>query len=379
MTNSSAVLLRASPRVESVRCRADLGRSQRVVIKAGTSTLFGADGYPSLCRISQIVESISTLRRAGREVIFVSSGAVAMGRCAMRQQDATSVSTLRSNVFAAAGFSRLMALYHMLFSQLDTTVSDILVTKDDFGCAERRANLHDVLNNLLCHGIVPIVNENDVITAGTHRSTDPFTDNDGLAALVASQMNADLMILLTDVDGLYDRPPSETGARLIITYPGEAAFASIQFGAKSSVGRGGMQAKIEYPGEAAFASIQFGAKSSVGRGGMQAKIEAAMRAIDWGVPAVMVTNGAKPGAIQSVFNGTMSGTLFVEDPTPILEHEKANDVGLAVAQAHQCRDASRPLVDLTEGAANMSLLVVDAACHASDPPRDAHARVTHAR
>uniref|UniRef100_A0A7S1LG93 Aspartate/glutamate/uridylate kinase domain-containing protein n=1 Tax=Neobodo designis TaxID=312471 RepID=A0A7S1LG93_NEODS len=361
--NPALLHKRDSPRLDSVRCRADLGRAQRVVIKAGTSTIVDSDGYPSLRRISQIAEDVCAIRRAGREVIFVSSGAVGVGRNTLRRQAILGSSAfdrlhrteerapIGPNVLAAAGSASLMTLYQTLFSQLDTTVSELLLTKHDFETADRKENLSNALDNLLLHGIVPIVNENDAVTAGSRKSGDPFNDNDGLAALVASQMNADLMILLTDVDGLYDRPPSEPSARLIPTYPGEAAFASIQFGAKSSVGRGGMQAKIE----------------------------AAMRAIDWGVPAVMVTNGAKPGAIQSVFNGTMSGTLFVEDPTPILEHEKANDVGLAVAQAHQCRDASRPLVDLTEGAANMSLLVVDAACHASDPPRDAHARVTHAR
>lgn len=350
MLNPSLLHKRDSPRLENVRCRADLGRAQRVVIKAGTSTIVDADGYPSLRRISQIAEDICAIRRTGREVIFVSSGAVGVGRNTLRRQAILGSSAfdrlhrteeqlpMGANVLAAAGSASLMTLYQTLFSQLDTTVSELLLTKHDFDIPDRKENLANALDSLLLHGIVPIVNENDAVTAGSRRSGDPFNDNDGLAALVAAQMNADVLVLLTDVDGLYDRPPSEPAAQLISTFPGEA-------------------------------SIQFGAKSSVGRGGMEAKIDAARRALDWGVPAVVVTSGAKPNAITQVFEGKRVGTLFVEDPAPVIAAEMADNVGPAVAeQARACRDGSRALVNLTS---DERQAVLHAVADALDANRDA--------
>lgn len=350
MLNPSLLHKRDSPRLENVRCRADLGRAQRVVIKAGTSTIVDADGYPSLRRISQIAEDICAIRRTGREVIFVSSGAVGVGRNTLRRQAILGSSAfdrlhrteeqlpMGANVLAAAGSASLMTLYQTLFSQLDTTVSELLLTKHDFDIPDRKENLANALDSLLLHGIVPIVNENDAVTAGSRRTGDPFNDNDGLAALVAAQMNADVLVLLTDVDGLYDRPPSEPAAQLISTFPGEA-------------------------------SIQFGAKSSVGRGGMEAKIDAARRALDWGVPAVVVTSGAKPNAITQVFEGKRVGTLFVEDPAPVIAAEMADNVGPAVAeQARACRDGSRALVNLTS---DERQTVLHAVADALDANRDA--------
>ena len=351
MLNPSLLHKRDSPRLENVRCRADLGRAQRVVIKAGTSTIVDADGYPSLRRISQIAEDICAIRRTGREVIFVSSGAVGVGRNTLRRQAILGSSAfdrlhrteeqlpMGANVLAAAGSASLMTLYQTLFSQLDTTVSELLLTKHDFDIPDRKENLANALDSLLLHGIVPIVNENDAVTAGSRRSGDPFNDNDGLAALVAAQMNADVLVLLTDVDGLYDRPPSEPAAQLITTFP------------------------------AGEASIQFGAKSSVGRGGMEAKIDAARRALDWGVPAVVVTSGAKPNAITQVFEGKRVGTLFLENPEPVIAAEMADNVGPAVAeQARACRDGSRALVNLTS---DERQTVLHAVADALDANRDA--------
>jgi delta-1-pyrroline-5-carboxylate synthetase len=320
---------RKSPRLDNIRSRADLTRAQRIVVKAGTSTVVDEDGYPSLRRISQIAEDISTLRRAGREVIFVSSGAVGIGRNVVRRQQVLASSafdrlhrsdSLRvgNNGLAAAGQASLMTLYQTLFSQLDITVSELLLTKHDFETDDRKENLSDALETLMLHGIVPIVNENDAVTANSKREGNPFTDNDGLAALVASQLNADLLILLTDVEGLYDRPPTEPAARLIETFP-----------------KGDL-------------TLQFGPKSSVGRGGMQAKIEAATRAIDWGVPAVVVTSSKMPGSIRQVLEGKQIGTLFVEDPDTVIELARRDDVRPAVEkQAVAARAGSRALIALS--------------------------------
>ena len=343
---------RSSPRLDNIRSRVDLKRAQRIVIKAGTSTIVDEDGYPSLQRVSQIAEDICALRRSGRDVIFVSSGAVGVGRNVLRRQQilassafdrlhrADESTTLRGGGLAAAGQASLMTLYQTLFAQLDITVSEMLLTKHDFETEDRKENLSDALESLLLHGIVPIVNENDAVTANSRRNGDPFADNDGLAALVAKHLNADMLLLLTDVDGLFDRPPTEPGARLITTFPGAKDL-----------------------------ELTFGPKSSVGRGGMQAKIEAAQRAVDWGVPAVVVTSGRKQHAIQQVVNGEQAGTLFVEDPDTLIMLERASDQKPAVAaQAHAARAGSRALLDLTTEERSAILTAV---AQALDANRDA--------
>jgi delta-1-pyrroline-5-carboxylate synthetase len=146
---------------------------------------------------------------------------------------------------AAAGQLGLMSLYETLFNQYDIATSQLLVTAFDFTSPERRRNIQFVISQLLRLGVVPLINENDAVSAnqGYQLFGNSFADNDSLASLVSIEMSAQLLILLTDVQGVYDRPPNEVGAKLINVFQRDT---SLKIGDKSLQGRGGMGAKGAY-------------------------------------------------------------------------------------------------------------------------------------
>eukprot|EP00640_Fibrocapsa_japonica_P000562 CAMPEP_0113934762 /NCGR_PEP_ID=MMETSP1339-20121228/2036_1 /TAXON_ID=94617 /ORGANISM="Fibrocapsa japonica" /LENGTH=762 /DNA_ID=CAMNT_0000936685 /DNA_START=111 /DNA_END=2399 /DNA_ORIENTATION=- /assembly_acc=CAM_ASM_000762 len=271
---------------------------QRIVVKAGTSTLSSGDGHVSLTRISAIVEQISELVHQGKQVILVSSGAVGLGRN-MLQRATVLNSSMRQMVrgnsgvpeghgskhydsaCAAAGQLNLMSLYETLFRQLDISASQLLLTAADLETPERRQNVQYAVNTLLQLGIVPIVNENDAVSANQgYLPSGVFSDNDGLAAIIARELNAQLLVLLTDVDGVYDKPPDQADARIISTFHPDTKYEA-------------------------------GPKSSVGRGGMVAKVDSAQKAVEAGVQGVVIVNGSDPSAVTRVCRGEQIGTLFV--------------------------------------------------------------------
>jgi delta-1-pyrroline-5-carboxylate synthetase len=182
---------------------------------------------------------------------------------------------------AAAGQMGLMALYESMFSQLHITVSQILVTSSDFASPERRRNIQYVISQLLALGIVPLLNENDAVQ-GYETDKCMFSDNDSLAALVAVEMRAQLLCLLTDVAGVYDRPPSEEGSKVIDVFRESTGF-------------------------------QVGQKSTQGRGGMGAKVDAALKAIHGGVCAVVIAAGDDGSIINKILHGDTVGTLFLPE------------------------------------------------------------------
>ncbi len=210
---------------------------------------------------------------------------------------------------AAAGQLGLMALYESMFSQLNITVSQILVTSSDFASPERRRNIQYVISQLLALGIVPLLNENDAVSANQGYETFgcTFSDSDSLAALVAVETNAQLLVLLTDVAGVYDRPPNEEGAQIIDVFTENTGF-------------------------------KVGQKSTQGRGGMGAKVGAALSAIHGGVSAVVVAAGEDSGVIGKILNGDKVGTLFLPDAAiesaNALAHAKPSDSG-ASTQVNQ--------------------------------------------
>ncbi|KAH9578744.1 Aspartate/glutamate/uridylate kinase [Trypanosoma melophagium] len=331
-------------RLDHVSSRKDLKYAKRIVVKAGTSTIVTKSGFPSVRRIANIAEEIFALRSEGKEVVFVSSGACGIGRNVLRRQDILVCSafdrmhrnsrpfnSVGNNTCAAAGQANLMNLYQTVFQQLDITLAELLLTHHDFLSDDRRENLHDALENLLSIGIVPVVNENDTVTANRNNTlNDPFTDNDGLSSLVAQTINADLLILLTDVDGLYDLPPSDPNARLITTYVPDS-------------------------------NVTFGAKSPAGRGGMNAKIAAALSAVRGGVPAVCICSGHRMGTIAELLQGKPNiGTLFVEDPKQLIQIEAASADGRRAMEtsAQAARDGSRKLNFLTSEERRELLLAV---------------------
>ena len=171
--------------------------------------------------------------------------------------------TSYNSASAAAGQLGLMSLYETMYNQFDITIAQILVTSFDFTSPERRRNVQYVISQLLSKGILPILNENDPVSL-SQRNQKTFSDNDSLASLVAREMNASLLILLTDVKGVYNKPPSEPDAFLIDVF------------------------------DATESKFVAGEKSLQGRGGMGAKVMAAQSAIDGGVQAVVIALGSEP-------------------------------------------------------------------------------------
>ncbi len=272
--------------------------ARRVVVKAGTSVLTNENGSVSLTRMGAIAEQISELVKDGVEVIYVSSGATGMGKKLLRKQGRMNLSLNELHVHdenrrgrgasfdnpmdshlarrgsglkasesfanlldtsyhkeekkkhydcacAAAGQFELMNLYSSMFSQCDVTPSQILVTQRNFQDPENLKTLTYTIDRLLSLGIVPIVNENDAVSGNTgYGPANVFSDNDSLAALCARSFGAEVLVILTDVPGVYDKPPSEKGSKMIKFFE-QSDGDDIEIGAKSTHGRGGMGAKIQ--------------------------------------------------------------------------------------------------------------------------------------
>ena len=352
-----------------------LRNAKRVVVKLGTSTVSRPDGFPAISRLAAIVEQIVELHAQGKEVIVVTSGAVGIGKQLLRKQKMMGRSlrdTMRdradsdvsvpegdpsrrhyNSACAAAGQLGLMALYDSLFSHFSITTSQFLLTGTDFSSKERRGNLMYSLNTCLGLGVVPIVNENDAVSANLGYTDDTtFSDNDGLAALVAAEAGAQLLVLFTDVDGVFDRPPTHAGAKFLRT--------------------------IEVPSEATprgssadpLCGVRIGEKSAQGRGGMQAKMEAAMRAVRSGVGACVIARGGA-AALTSIVAGDAVGTMFVSGGARAgaAASGGAAAPGYTSADAEQqagaARDGSRQLQALSPAERTAVLLEVAQALEAN--------------
>ncbi|RVE59661.1 hypothetical protein OJAV_G00190920 [Oryzias javanicus] len=290
--------------------RCALRRAKRIVVKLGSAVVTRGDECGlALGRLASIVEQVAMLQNQGREMVIVTSGAVAFGKQRLRheillsqsvrqalqsghnQPKDMSVPLLEARACAAAGQSGLMALYEAMFSQYSTCTAQVLVTNLDFHDEEKRQNLHSTLQELLCMNIVPIINTNDAVVPPPEPNSDlhgviSIKDNDSLAARLAVEMKADLLIALSDVEGLYNSPPGTDDAKLIdIFYPGDQH------------------------------SITFGTKSRVGLGGMEAKVKAALWALQGGT-SVVIANGTNPKVtghvITDIVEGKKLGTFFSE-------------------------------------------------------------------
>ena len=213
----------------------------RIVVKVGTSTLAHATGRLNIRRVEQLCKVLSDLKNAGHEIVLVSSGAIGMGvgKLGLRERPQDMPS---KQAAAAVGQCELMYVYDKLFSEYHHTVAQILLTGSDIHNAQRRENFHNTLFRLLELGALPILNENDTV------ATDEIVigDNDTLAAIIAVSVRADLLILLSDIDGLYTADPrTDKTARLIPTVseitPELLALAG---GSGSGLGTGGMATKL---------------------------------------------------------------------------------------------------------------------------------------
>lgn len=253
----------------------------RIVIKVGTSTLTHPSGHLNIRRVAQLCQVISDIKNAGHEVILVSSGAIGMGvgKLGLRERPKDIPS---KQAAAAVGQCELMYTYDKLFSEYHHTVAQLLITGDDTTNDTRRFNFTNTLNRLLELGALPVINENDTV------ATDEIVigDNDTLAAIVARSVHADMLILLSDIDGLYTADPH--------THPEAALLHHV--------------ARVDDH----IREIAGISSSTQGTGGMVTKLHAADICLGCGCKMV-IANGNNPGNLYDILEGKTVGTTFSEE------------------------------------------------------------------
>jgi glutamate 5-kinase len=271
--------------------------AKRVVIKLGTSTVTGFKGELSLERIEPIVRAIATLQTTSRQVVLVSSGAVGLGRGWLGLHPSRLKDMVTKQACAAVGQSLLMEAYKRLFGAYDVKIAQVLLTEEDFSNWQRYSNLRRTMEKLIGFGVVPIVNENDTVSTAeleTVGDDSPrsmaFSDNDRLAALVMSGLEADALILLTNVDGLLDAEASTKRERAGSGH-GPQVIPLISKVTPE------LRARARGP-------------SQSGRGGMVTKLEAAEIAMNCGGVAV-IANGSRAQTLARIFAGEPEGTVFL--------------------------------------------------------------------
>jgi len=262
--------------------------AKRVVIKVGSSTLTGSAGHAlDESAVESLVSVIAQLRARGAEVVLVSSGAIAAGLAPLgltvRPKDLAT-----QQAAASVGQGRLIASYNKSFDKVGIIASQVLLTIDDVVRRSHYQNAQRTLFRLIQMGVVPIINENDTVGVSEIR----FGDNDRLAALVSHLIGADLLVLITDVDGLYDAPPSHAGAKRISFVPDVSRLGDVEIGGVGS--------------------------SGVGSGGMVTKIEAARIATGAGVNMLLTTLSDIPEALTGADMGTIFAARTDRKPSRLL-------------------------------------------------------------
>ena len=212
---------------------------KRIVVKIGSNALTRSDGRLDVTRMSALVDQIAWLRQHDFEVILVSSGAVACGRRELNSVDHELDSVEQRQLFSALGQAKLIGLYYDLFREYHIHVGQVLTMKENFRPGEQYENQQACMRVMLENNVIPIVNENDTVSVTELM----FTDNDELSGLIAQMMQADTLILLSNIDGIYTGNPTDPQSQLIKEVaPGTDLSQYIQT-EKSSAGRGGMQSK----------------------------------------------------------------------------------------------------------------------------------------
>lgn len=268
--------------------RKEFIKAKRIVIKLGTNVLRGDEGNVSLPRIYTFIEDIANLVKSGKEVIVITSGAVSMGKKRLNLPDTKG--TALKQACAAIGQSKLMSIYENGFDTYGLTAAQILLTEDDFSVRERYLSLRTTFNKLLELEVIPVINQNDTVStleiAPRFAADDMqvcFSDNDKLSALVASELDADLLIILSDIDGLYDSNPKTNPNAQLIKCVSEVNEEIMSLGTGASDG---------------------------GRGGMETKLQAAHMVTRFG-GKVLIANGKEPYVIKRIFEGEDLGTMFL--------------------------------------------------------------------
>ncbi len=229
-------------------------RYKRIAVKVGSNVLTRKDGTLDLTRMSALVDQIADLRRGGIEVILISSGAVASGRSELHlpsNETELMDSVEQRQLFSAVGQAKLMGRYVELFRDHGLHVGQVLTMKENFSTPRQNENQRQCMTAMLNHGVLPIVNENDTVCVTELM----FTDNDELSGLVARQMECQVLIILSNVDGLYDGHPGSPGSQLIGEVRPEEDLSSCISSSRSAEGRGGMQSKYHTATEVAATGI----------------------------------------------------------------------------------------------------------------------------
>jgi glutamate 5-kinase len=212
---------------------------KRIVVKIGSNALTRPDGRLDVTRMSALVDQIAWLRQHGCEVILVSSGAVACGRRELDNVDHELDSVEQRQLFSALGQAKLIGLYYDLFREYHIHVGQVLTMKENFEPGEQYRNQRACMTVMLENDVLPIVNENDTVSVTELM----FTDNDELSGLIAQMMQADTLVLLSNIDGIYTGNPSDPQSRLIKEVAPNTDLTEYIQTEKSSAGRGGMQSK----------------------------------------------------------------------------------------------------------------------------------------
>jgi glutamate 5-kinase len=259
--------------------RANLKKAGLIVVKVGTSTLTHGNGQIHKDRIDMIVRQLVALHDEGRHVILVTSGAIGAGVGRLGLQ--TKPNTIpQKQACASVGQSLLMQIYEEQFDKYGKIVGQVLLTREDITDRSRYLNSRNTLFSLFDYGVIPIINENDTVAVDEIK----VGDNDTLAALVASLSGADLLIILSDIDGVYTKDPRHNeNAELLEVISGHDCDGLLE------------------PGSAG---------SSFGTGGMKTKLMAAKIATSAGI-AMVIAHGGQEGVIQKIVNGEKAGTLFI--------------------------------------------------------------------
>lgn len=274
-------------------------RSKRITIKVGSNVLTRSDGTLDVTRMSALVDQIACLHKSGYEVILVSSGAVAAGRSELKLTKKLD-SVDQRQLFSAVGQAKLINRYYELFREHHIEVGQVLTMKETFGTRRHYLNQRNCMMVMLDNGVLPIVNENDTISVTELM----FTDNDELSGLIASMMDSGMLIILSNVDGIYDGPPSESSSHVIRT---------VEIGKDLSD----------------YIQVE---KSGFGRGGMLTKTNIARKVADEGIE-VIIANGKRENILLDLINNpqTTVCTRFISGTEEISSVKKwiAHSAGFA--------------------------------------------------
>lgn len=256
----------------------------RVTVKVGSNVLTRADGTLDVTRMSALVDQIATLQKSGIQVILVSSGAVACGRSALKGLDSSKLDDVsQRQLFSAVGQAKLINKYYEFFNEHGITCGQVLTTKESLSTEEQRQNQKNCMETMLANGVIPIVNENDTVSITELM----FTDNDELSGLMATMMGARLLVLLSNIDGIYTGAPSDPASELIRVISANTDVSHYIQSSKSSAGRGGMVSKHHTARQVAASGIE-----------------------------VIIANGKRDGILQDLIQVTPTNEVIVSPLVP---------------------------------------------------------------